>query len=554
MNEQLIVSALRQHELTEQAEGLNEQLRREIAGHKKTEDALRESKARLEFTLESARIGDWDLDLATDQGRRSLRHDQAFGYHQPVEQWGYTKFLTHVHPEDRAEVDRSFGAAVAGRTEWHFECRVIWPDASVHWIEAHGNIYRTDRGLPRNMLGIVSDITARKTAEEKARLALEELARVSRAKDDFLARLSHELRTPLTPVLLAAAALREDEQLPPGAREQLSMMERNIALEARLIDDLLDVTAISHGKMKFHVQWCDAHFLIGLAMEIVGEEARAKGVSIECTLAAKPCGVVADPARFQQVIWNLLRNAVKFTPRGGTISVRTSVRKTPAGAAWLRIEVADSGVGIDPARIEQIFLPFNQGGLTGEHHFGGLGLGLTIARAVVDGHGGRITAESAGRNRGTSFIIELPGAGGPGPMAREIVSPPRAGALVRVLVVEDHASTLQALCGLLERDGHHVVPAATITEALAAAGLEKFDLLISDLGLPDGTGIELRTKLRGAHGFKSIALSGYGMEEDLARSRAAGFDSHLVKPVSIVALRHAIALLMPGAGREPTKG
>ncbi len=407
----------------------------------------------------------------------------------------------------------------------------------------------------------IRDITERKRADAALREAIDELERAqaaaeraSRAKDGFLAALSHELRTPLTPVLMAAAALREDERLPADARDQLGMMERNIALEARLIDDLLDLTRVSHGKLQFRAEPCDAHHLIGRSIEIVQDDARAKNISIERTFGTEHGRLMADPARFQQVIWNLLRNAVKFTPRGGRISIRTREDKSIVqGETWLRVEVTDSGIGIDPARLEQIFVPFDQGGLTGDHRFGGLGLGLAIARAVVELHGGRISAQSAGVNRGATIVVELPGAlepqagindnaAGAG-TGKSSPKPTVRTASLRLLLVEDHENTLQTLSRLLQRDGHRVATAVTIAEALEVAATDTFDLVISDLGLPDGSGTELMENLRDTYHLRGIALSGYGTEGDIARSRDAGFITHLVKPVSIAELRRVIASL-----------
>jgi signal transduction histidine kinase/ActR/RegA family two-component response regulator len=378
----------------------------------------------------------------------------------------------------------------------------------------------------------------------------------SRAKDDFLATLSHELRTPLTPVLIAAAALREDKGLSVDVREQLGMMERNIALEARLIDDLLDLTKISHGKLPFHPQTCDAHYLIGRAIEIIQDDALAKNITIERTFEARHYGLMGDPARIQQVMWNVLRNAVKFTPRSGRIYVRTRDKPSGNDGTSLRIEVSDSGIGIDPARLERIFLPFDQGGLASSHRFGGVGLGLAIARAVVDLHGGWISAQSGGLNHGTTFTVELPGAvepptgvedlvpsffdrSSPGALPPQEIAP--AAVPLRLLLVEDHESTRQTLSRMLQRDGHRVVTAATIAEAVNAAAAAKFDLVISDLGLPDGSGTDLMEKLRDTYNLRGIALSGYGASEDLARSHDAGFAAHLIKPVAIAELRRVIA-------------
>lgn len=388
---------------------------------------------------------------------------------------------------------------------------------------------------------------------EQLRSATGVAVQANKAKDDFLAALSHELRTPLTPVLIAAAALREDKRLPRDVRNQLGMIERNVALEARLIDDLLDLTKISHGKLSLRSEPCDAHSLIGLAIEIVRDEARDKQITIERLFTAEHSGLMADPARFQQVVWNLLRNAVKFTPRGGKISVRTMDENTTREGRWLRLEVTDTGIGIDPAGLEKIFLPFDQGALTGDHRFGGVGLGLAIARAVVVMHGGRISAESPGANRGATFVVELPGAVEPQSGVTDTSSPFSAPSIplpektrpLGLLLVEDHLATLKALSHLLRRDGHHVVTAANVADALAAAEANVFDLVISDLGLPDGSGTELMQKLRATYGLRGIALSGYGMEEDVSRSNDSGFFTHLIKPVAIADLRRVLALLGP---------
>jgi signal transduction histidine kinase len=406
------------------------------------------------------------------------------------------------------------------------------------------------------------EITERKLAEAALVAAVDDLKRVQKAKDEFLANLSHELRTPLTPVLMAATALSQDGRLPPDAREQLGMMERNITLEARLIDDLLDLTKIAYGKLQLQPQLCDVNALIGFAVEIVREEARAKQVSMDCILNARYSALTGDPGRLQQVIWNLLRNAVKFSLPGGRMAISSGDQENQDGERWIRIEVADSGVGMDAdiARSGQIFQPFDQGGLPGGNHFGGVGLGLAIARAVVDLHGGRINAFSAGPNCGATFTVELPGAvepsaaikitsppaetkaSEPDPMSRKSV--PTAGSL-RLLLVEDNEDTLKVLLLLLEHDGHRVVSAASVADALSAAAANEFELVISDIGLPDGTGIELMTKLRAEYGLRGIALSGYGTEKDVERSRKAGFVAHLVKPVPNAELRRALAAISP---------
>ena len=408
--------------------------------------------------------------------------------------------------------------------------------------------------LPDGRHGVVcyfNDITENTRIEQSLREAKAAAEAANRSKDLFLAALSHELRTPLTPVLMTATNLQEDERLPADVREQLRMMERNIELEARLIDDLLDISAIAVGKLRLQNKFCDTHSLIQLAMEMVRDTALTREIRIGCELNASCSGIMTDPARFQQIVWNLLRNAVKFTPRAGNITVRTGDFTGPDGQAWLRIEVSDSGIGIEPGLLEKIFQPFEQGALAGEHRFGGLGLGLAIARAIVELHAGKISARSAGRGKGATFIVEFPGArpfAGISPRKTvasktETSHSQKPSAPRNILLVEDHPSTLQVLTLLLGRSGYIVAPATTVTEALALAANQPFDLVVSDLGLPDGTGVQLMEKLRSRHGLRGIALTGYGMEEDIARAREAGFVAHLVKPVQISELRRVLAAL-----------
>lgn len=394
---------------------------------------------------------------------------------------------------------------------------------------------------PTLFVGFIRDITDRRAAEENLRSAKEAAESASRAKDNFLAALSHELRTPLAPVLMSAAALRGDARLPDDARGEMAMIERNISLEARLIDDLLDLTRIARGKLKLRAEHCDAHSLLTYAVEIVRDEADSKQVGIELALAARRSGLIGDPARLQQVFWNLLKNAVKFTPAGGSIQIKTR----DADSERLVVEVTDTGIGFEPAASERVFEPFEQAGRENDHRFGGLGLGLAIARAIVDLHGGVIRAGSGGPGQGATFTVELTGAIEPPSGLMELGGAERSGPdgmpSLRLLVVDDHEPTLAVLMRLLTRAGHEVTPASSVASALAAAENRNLDAVISDLGLPDGTGLELIAKLREREpGLRSIALSGYGTEEDLLRSREAGFTTHLIKPVDFEQLRQAL--------------
>ena len=366
----------------------------------------------------------------------------------------------------------------------------------------------------------------------------EEARAASRAKDDFLAALSHELRTPLTPVLITATALEGDARLPADVREQLGMMRRNTELEARLIDDLLDITRISRGKLTIQPVVADVHQLLESTVEMVRSDGLGSEVAVTFELAAARHHVMADPARLHQVFWNLVKNALKFTPPGGAVTVTTH----NDAEDHVLVKVQDSGIGIAAETLPHIFDAFEQGDVAGQHRYGGLGLGLSISKAIVAIHGGSIHAASGGTGRGATFTVSL--ATIDAQAARPVeAAPPVSRRVLRLLLVEDNEATRNALAKLLAGSGHQVVSAGTLHEALAAFDGGQFDVVVTDLGLPDGSGFDLMHKVRGRSGCQGIALSGYGMEQDLRQSKEAGFFAHLVKPVKFDQLRQLLERL-----------
>ncbi len=380
------------------------------------------------------------------------------------------------------------------------------------------------------------------------RLEAKELAAAaSKAKDDFLAALSHELRTPLTPVLMMASSLELDMDLPQTTREQLGMMRRNVELEARIIDDLLDITRIRHGKLTLALEVADIHELVEHTAEVLHSDFLGKGVRVVFTLAAERHHALVDPARLQQVVWNLIKNAIKFTPAGGVITVQTRNDEEER----IVLSVADTGAGISAEALPGIFAAFEQGDAAGQHRFGGLGLGLAISHAIVVAHGGTVHGESGGVGMGAIFSVALAVVDAPAALAqaREAQSAPVR--TLRLLVVEDHETTRSVLTQLLTRYGHSVTAVGTVQAALAAFAAEHFDVVVSDLGLPDGSGLGLMREIQRQRPVPAIALSGYGMEGDLRETKAAGFAAHLVKPVNIVRLRLLIEqLALSPAGRS----
>ena len=379
-------------------------------------------------------------------------------------------------------------------------------------------------------------------AAEHARAEAE---RASAAKDRFLAMLSHELRTPLTPVLASVATLEHEDNLPEAMQEPLQLIRRNVELEARLIDDLLDLTRISKGKVQLSFEIVDAHTLLRNALEICQSEIAEKKLDLRTELSASQVHLRADPARVQQIFWNLIKNAVKFTPNGGKLTIRSGNN----GGGQFQVAVEDSGCGIDGDALPKIFHAFEQGGQT---QLGGLGLGLAISKALVEAHQGSISAASEGRDRGAKFTAIFPTCL-PEPMPKSISQPQSAGKRksLRLLLVEDHQDTNYSLTRMLRRRGYEVHPAYDVRSALDLAAANEFDVLVSDIGLPDGTGTDLFRALRAQRQIFGIALSGYGMEEDICRSRDVGFSHHLVKPVDLNKLDSLIQEMSLGQGIGP---
>jgi PAS domain S-box-containing protein len=440
---------------------------------------------------------------------------------------------------------------------------LIRRDGSERPIEDSAAPIKNPNGTIIGAVMVFHDVTERREkelalqrsykAEQEARAVAE---RANQAKDHFLAALSHELRTPLTPVLAILSSLREEGAIPEPLIEDLDTVRRNVELEARLIDDLLDLTRIARGKLHLRAEPVSSSRIIEDAINTCLLDIKAKRLILERDLAEPPPTLSVDGARVTQILWNLLKNSIKFTPSGGKITVRTRV---VPGIRFV-IEVEDTGIGIEPGKEEQVFQAFEQGaGVT--RQFGGLGLGLAISRAIAEAHHGTLTGASKGKDNGSIFSFTLPHAKvadapvvAPAPNTPLPAKPSSAPAIsilqrpLRILLVEDHADTAAILSRLLRRMGHDVMHAESIAGALEIADREtalgRIDLLISDLGLPDGSGQDLMRELSAKYPMKGIALSGYGMDSDLEQSSAAGFTHHLIKPIDIARLRSVIEELM----------
>lgn len=511
------------------------------------EAKLNESQERLRLATEAADIGTFDFFPKTGELQFSDRSRELFGI-EPGAVVTYETYLAGVHPEDRhivhETVQRVRQPGSTGRFD--VEYRTIGlQDGRERWVAERGRAVRDPSGEITRFIGTMLDITDTKNAEillQQAKRAAEE---ANQAKDQFLAMLSHELRTPLTPVLMTIAALRREPDLSDELRRDLEMLQRNVELEALLIDDLLDLTRISHGKLELHSDAVDVHNIIDHALSISAADLSAKNIHVTRRFEAREHHCWADPARLQQVFWNLVKNAAKFTPEGGRLDLSTKNNE----AHQIVIEIADNGIGIHPDLLPRIFDAFEQGGRIVTRQFGGLGLGLAISKRVVDLHHGAIVARSAGPGQGATFAVTLSAMETSmleGPVLF-LESEPALASHVQILLVEDHKDTARVLIRILQNAGFEVSHAGTLAKARELSAGRRFDLVISDVGLPDGSGLDLMRHLRETQGISGIALSGFGTDDDVAASTAAGFAEHVTKPVDWERLRNAIERLTPAS-------
>jgi signal transduction histidine kinase/CheY-like chemotaxis protein len=410
-----------------------------------------------------------------------------------------------------------------------------------HFLNIHLLRLQGPKQTLQGVLYLVEDKTRDVTLRQ-------ELIDANAAKDQFLALLSHELRNPLTPVITMVGELEAGIPDSAANRQALEVIRRNVELEARLIDDLLDVTRIAKGKLQLSFEIVCLPEILHRAYEICRDDIASKNLKVEFQLRAKRNYVQGDPARLQQVFWNLIKNSVKFTPEKGHITVE-ALNPT---ADEIEIRISDTGIGIEQEKIDKIFNAFEQGQTSITRRFGGLGLGLAISKAMVDAHNGKIRVESPGKDKGSTFAITLKTVAEPvgkmdgadGGRTAPVQKKRGKSAGRRVLVVDDHQDTCLGMKMMLERRGYQITLAHSAEQALEKAEKESFDLLISDIGLPDRSGYDLMRELGTNKGLRGIALSGFGTEHDVSKARQAGFSEHLTKPINFDRLEEAIQSLL----------
>lgn len=493
---------------------------------------------------------DYGLEAEPGEHMSCLHREDVINTCRSGLPWVVEDTETDVRPEVRAAADDP--SALAGerailgvpmlKEERWVSLLYATSRAARCWTPEEIDLTREVAERTWSALELVRAQQALQKAKEAAELA-------NQSKDHFLAVLSHELRTPLTPVLMTVDALLQNETLNVQVRDDLAMMKRNIQIETKLIDDLLDVSRITSGKLALHLGVVDLNDVVRNACRICAPLARERGIELHPRMGRMAGVVNADSARVQQVLWNVLMNAIKFTPPKGHITVST---------AWLaesgrcEVRVEDSGAGISPELLPHIFNAFEQGGSRVTRQFGGLGLGLAICKALVELHHGSIRAESAGPGQGTTFIIELPGRLMTATTKIRLAAPGKKEneASLRLLLVEDHADTARTLSALLRRASFEVVSVQDVAGAIAAAKVQPFDVLVSDLGLPDGSGYDVVHAVKDEQDIPAVAMSGFGMEEDVRRSRQAGFTEHLVKPIDVTELVATIRRVVAAHARS----
>jgi len=530
---------------------------RDITDRKQTEIAFQESEERLRLATDAARLGTFDWDIPTQQVTWNRFHRTLLGY-APELSSSFAAWERRVHPDDLAGVTAALQLAQDSNTNYSCEYRVIWEDDSLHWLAALGRFYYDSDNRPLRMTGIIQDITDRVQIErdherilQQKQAALAESERVNRIKDEFLAILSHELRSPLNPILGWTKLLQTRKLDEAKTIAALATIERNAKAQCQLIDDLLDMARVLRGKLSLNMAPVDLLLVIESAIDTVQTAAIVKSIQIHAVLSDIR-QVSGDAVRLQQIIWNLLTNAVKFTPSGGRIDIRLEQIDNQA-----QITITDTGKGISPDFLPHIFESFRQEDASVTRNHGGLGLGMAIVYQLVEAHGGTVTADSPGEGKGATFTVRLPLLNVNSKKNQS--SPSREQNLdltsIRVLVIDDEPDSRELLAVMLTQAGAEVMSVASAAEFLAA--LESFqpDVAVSDIGMPEVDGYTLLRQVRSLSleqggQVPAIALTAYAGEIDRQHAIAAGFQKHIAKPIEPDQLVVAIVSLLSGRSRS----
>jgi PAS domain S-box-containing protein len=523
----------------------------DISERKEAEDALRESEERLRLALEAAQAGTWDRDITTGVVTRDLMTRSLLGL--PADAGRGTDLFDRLDPADREHILTARRQAIAEHREFSGEFRVLRPDGSAVWVLTKGKPFYGSAGELTRLVGICMDITERKRIEEELQRYIAELKTVDRQKDDFLALLSHEMRNPLAPVLNAVQILRMTKA--PQDSDLVwctEVIDRQVRQMARLLDDLLDISRITRDKLELRKQAVELAPVIHMAVETSKPLIEAGRHELAVNLGPDSVLVDADSARIAQVIANLLNNAAKYSDPGGRIALDVELNISPGNGRQrgaegeVLIRVTDTGIGIPLDKLPYVFDPFVQVDQTSDRTQGGLGIGLALAKRLVEMHGGKISAASEGLGKGSRFTISLPARRAPGALVSRPGSSPAVAGKRRVLVVDDLRVSADSLGMLLQMAGNEVAKAYSGPEALEKADVLRPDIILMDLGMPGMDGFETARRIRERLKHQKlvmIAVSGWGQKEVRSRSIEAGFDACVTKPVDFPDLEKLMARL-----------
>ncbi|MGH9938436.1 MAG: PAS domain-containing protein [Blastocatellia bacterium] len=537
----------------------------EITARKQVREKWREGDERLHQILAAAEVGAWQWDFTTGDFIWYGMNVELLGVHPGELAGTYEESFKTVHPDDLGAVNHAVKRSIETGAEFRVEFRVIRPQDGLRWLLAKGQVYTNAEGAPERMMGVTYDITPRKQVEaarqellEREQAARAEAEATARAKDEFLAVISHELRTPLSAMLGWAEVLRARQPGDPVYERALQTIERNAQRQSRLIEDLLDTTRILSGKLRIEMQPLYLEALLEESLDVVRPTAEARGIELRATLDPDPGLVMGDANRLQQVFWNLLSNAIKFTDPGGRVEARLE-----RDDAEVKIIVRDTGKGVTPDFLPHVFDLFRQADSSSARRQGGLGLGLALAKRLVEMHGGAIKAESSGEGQGAAFTITLPARSGHRTTtemkaveikkALSASGDPSLASLdgLRILVVDDEADARDLLAIRLQRYGADVITAASVEAALEALAQSepRPDLIVSDIAMPGEDGYSLIRQVRALDPeqggrIPAIALTAYSRTKDRVQALAAGFQMHVPKPVNAPELAHAITSLV----------
>lgn len=502
----------------------------DVTEKKHAQDALRVSQGRLEEGMLAARMVVWDWKLASGELSFSGNASEIFGadLERVARPWEL------LHPEDQSVMKNACEEAIAERGKFQVVVRIIHPQNSgIFWSDVRGKIIVDEAGQALAIRGIALDVTERKRAEEK-------LQEADRRKDEFLAMLAHELRNPLAPIRAAAQLLKIDTVDEQRLRQASEIIGRQVEHITSLVDDLLDVARVTRGQVSLEKHPVDIRSLISDAVEQAGTAIESRGHRLVLPQATESFQVLGDRKRLVQVIVNLLDNAAKYTPEGGNIVVHLDAHREQ-----LMLVVQDDGIGIEQELLPRVFELFAQARRSADRSQGGLGIGLSLVKSLVESHGGSVTADSKGTGTGTKFTVLLPRYIEPQAPAlqNEDVAISSPGKALRIMIVDDNQDAALMLSMLLQAAGHETVIEHNPYRALERAPLELPDVCLLDIGLPDMDGNELARRLRSIQALAQtvlIAITGYSQYEDRKNSLEAGFNHYLVKPVNVEEL---VALL-----------